>query len=91
MRLALSALGFPGSPEQSVRAACDAVAQAASAGADLVCFPECFVPGYRALGATVPEVDQAWLGTAHAEVCDAAGRAGVAGILAQDRPSSPSN
>ena len=40
---------------------------------DLVCFPECFVPGYRALGAPVPPADAGWLEAAHAQVAVAAG------------------
>lgn len=54
MRIALANLEFPESPQASVAAAEAAIAQAADAGASLICFPECFVPGYRALGAPVP-------------------------------------
>ena len=43
-RIALANLRFPATPEESIEAARNAVAQASSEGAELVCFPECFVP-----------------------------------------------
>ena len=52
-RLALANLPYPSSPAESVALAERAIAQAAAAGAGLVCFPECFVPGYRAPGKPV--------------------------------------
>ncbi|WP_198412655.1 carbon-nitrogen hydrolase family protein [Nocardioides mangrovicus] len=85
MRLALAALAFPGSPAESVAAACAAIDEAAGAGAALVVLPECFVPGYRALGAPVPEVDAGWLAGAHAAVAEACGRAGVAAVVGTER------
>ncbi len=38
-------LPFPASPDAAVEATCAAIADAARAGADLVCFPECFLYG----------------------------------------------
>jgi predicted amidohydrolase len=84
-RLALAQLPFPESPEASVADAERAIAAAADAGAALVCFPECFVPGYRLVGRTVPPPDRAFLADAHARVAAAAGRAGVAVILGTER------
>ena len=84
-RIALAALPFPSSPEASVAAAVEAIGQAAAAGAALVCFPECFVPGYRALGHPVPPPDAAFLARARAAVAAAAGRAGVAVVLGTER------
>jgi len=85
VRLALAALPFPASPQASVDAALRAIAEAGEARADLLCFPECFVPGYRALGAPVPPPDPAFLAQAWAEVAAAAGRAGVAVVLGTER------
>lgn len=85
VRIALAALPFPESPDAAVAAAVEAIAAAADAGADLVCFPECFVPGYRALGAPVPPATDAWLSAAQRTVADAAGRAGVTVVLGTER------
>ncbi len=84
-RIALANLAFPESGEASVSAACTAIAQAAGAGADLVCFPECFVPGYRALGAPVMPADPDWLDAAHERVAHAAARAGITVVLGTER------
>jgi hypothetical protein len=49
-RIALANLAFPATAEKSVAAAERAIAEAAIEHADIICFPECFVPGYRAPG-----------------------------------------
>ncbi len=85
VRIALANLPFPESPDAAVSATIAAIIEAARAGAELVCFPECFVPGYRALGAAVPPADRSWLESAHAEVAAAAGRAGIAVALGTER------
>lgn len=53
-RIALANLRFPATPEESVTLAEHAVAQASIERAGIVCFPECFVPGYRGPGKAVP-------------------------------------
>ncbi len=85
VRLALANLPFPASPDAAVEATCAAIADAARAGADLVCFPECFLPGYRALGAPVPPAEPAWLAAAHTRVVGAAGASRVAVVLGTER------
>lgn len=84
-RIALANLRFPETPEGSVRLAVEAVAEAGAAKADLICFPECFVPGYRAPEKQVPAPDAAFLETAWAQIAAAAGRAGVAVVLGTER------
>lgn len=84
-RIALANLAFPDSPDAAVQATEQAIAEAAAAGADLVCFPECFVPGYRALGAPVPPADAVWLEEAHRRVAEAAGVARIAVALGTER------
>ncbi len=85
VRIALANLAFPRSPADSVSAAVQAIADGAAAGAAVVCFPECFVPGYRAPGKGVPPPDAAFLERAFADVASAAGRAGVAVVLGTER------
>jgi len=84
-RIALANIRFPASPEESVTLAEQAVAQAGAERAGIVCFPECYVPGYRALGKPVPAPDAAFLETAWSRVAAAAGRAGVSVILGTER------
>lgn len=83
--IALANLAFPASPTAAVEAAEAAIREAAAAGADLVCFPECFVPGYRALGAPVPVMDATWLNHAHQHLAEVAGRVGIAVVLGTER------
>jgi predicted amidohydrolase len=85
IRLALANLRFPASREESVSLTTRAIAQAAAAGAHLVCFPECFVPGYRAAGKGVLTPDPAFLERAWATVAAAAGRAGITVVLGTER------
>ena len=87
-RVALACLPIPDSPAQSLQLATTAIAEAAERGAPVVCFPECYVPGYRWPGtdwARVPP-DAASLAEAHAAVGEAAGVAVVLGTerLADD-------
>lgn len=46
-RSALANLRFPESPEPSIQLVIEAVAETGAAGAGIVCFPECYPPGYR--------------------------------------------
>ena len=84
-RIALANLPFPSSPANSVVLAEAAIAQAAVEGAGLVCFPECFIPGYRWPGKSVPPHDPAFLERAWASVSAAARRARVAVVLGTER------
>jgi len=85
VRVALAALPFPASPDDSVTRAEAAIAEAGAAGAAIVCFPECYVPGYRALGAPVPPADPVFFERAHAAIAAAAARARVAVVLGTER------
>ena len=84
-RIALANLPFPGTPEESVRAAEQAIARAAVEGAGLLCFPECFVPGYRGMGKSVPPPDPLFLERAGSDVAAAAAKARVAVVLGTER------
>jgi predicted amidohydrolase len=84
-RIALANLSFPGSPADSVRGATEAIAEAGVRRADIVCFPECYVPGYRGLGTRVPAPDAVFLENAWATIAAAARRADVGVILGTER------
>jgi predicted amidohydrolase len=84
-RIALANLRFPFSPEESVALAEQAIAEAASDRAAIVCFPECFVPGYRGMGKTPPPHDAAFLEHAWSTIRAAAARANIAVILGTER------
>jgi predicted amidohydrolase len=84
-RIALANLRFPATPEESVALAEEAIAQASGEGAGIVCFPECFVPGYRAIGKGVPPPDPGFLERAWSAIAAAAGQANLAVILGTER------
>jgi predicted amidohydrolase len=84
-RIALANLRFPATPEESVSLAERAIAQASAERAGIVCFPECFVPGYRAKGKPVPPPDPAFLEHAWSTIAAAAAKARLAVILGTER------
>ena len=84
-RVALANLRFPVTPEESVALAEAAIAQASGERAGIVCFPECFVPGYRAPGKVVPPPDPAFLERAWSAIAAAAVKADVAVVLGTER------
>lgn len=84
-RIALANLRFPATPQESIELAVQAIAQAAAERAGLICFPECFVPGYRGMGHTVPPPDPAFLEGAWSQIRAAAARADTAVVLGTER------
>ncbi len=46
-RIALANLRVADTPEASVELAVEAIADAGRHGVQIICFPECFIPGYR--------------------------------------------
>ena len=85
MRIALANLPFPESPGASVEAAQDAIVQASAERAAILCFPECFVPGYRGVGKPLPPADPAFLERAWSAVAAAAAKADLAVVLGTER------
>lgn len=85
VRIALANIRFPRTREESITLAERAVADAAAGDAEVVCFPECFVPGYRAPAKSVPPPDAAFLECAWSAVAEAAARANVAVVLGTER------
>ncbi len=84
-RVALANIRFPATPEESVTLAERAIAQASIERADLICFPECFVPGYRGMGKAVPPPDTSFLQRAWSAIAAAAAKASVAVVLGTER------
>jgi predicted amidohydrolase len=84
-RIALANLRFPANPEQSVTLAEQAIAEASSERAGIICFPECFTPGYRGIGKTVPPPDPVFLERAWSAIAAAAAKANLAIVLGTER------
>ena len=84
-RIALANIPFPSTSDESVTSAGGAIADAGVRGADIVCFPECYVPGYRAPGRPVQPPDSSFLERAWSEIAGAARLAKVAVILGTER------
>jgi len=84
-RIALANLRYPATPDESVELAEQAIGQASIEQAGLICFPECFVPGYRGLGKYVPPPDVAFLERAWSSIAAAAEKGGVAVVLGTER------
>jgi predicted amidohydrolase len=85
VRIALANVRIPATPEESVLLATSTVAEAGRQGALVVCFPECFIPGYRWPGKPAPSPDRAFLERALSEVTKAAKAAGITVILGTER------
>lgn len=84
-RIALANIRFPETPEESVSLSREAIRAAVAAGAGLVCFPECFVPGYRAAGKRVPPADADFLERAWSRIAGEVASAGITVILGTER------
>lgn len=84
--IALAQLAYPPSPDAAVETAVATIADAAAAGAAMVCFPECYLPGYRAAGhgsSTPPTAT--WLAAAHSRVLQAAAASRIAVVMGTER------
>ena len=65
--------------------AANAIHQASLEGVDLICFPECYVPGYRASGKPVAPPAQQFLEQAWVDLAAAAAKANVGAVIGTDR------
>ncbi|MBV9742268.1 MAG: carbon-nitrogen hydrolase family protein [Acidobacteriia bacterium] len=84
-RIALANLRYPAAPEESVSLAVEAIANASAQRAAIICFPECYVPGYRGLGKTVPPADAAFLEHAWFAIARVAAKAAITVVLGTER------
>jgi predicted amidohydrolase len=85
LRIALANLQFPSTPAESVTLGEQAIAAAAAEGARVICFPECFVPGYRTIDRRVPPPDAEFLERAWSAIAVAAGKASLGVVLGTER------
>jgi len=84
-RIALANLRFPATPQESVTLAEGAIAHASLERASLICFPECFMPGYRGVAKQIPPPDPAFLERAWSAIASAAAKASLAVVLGTER------
>ncbi len=84
-RVALANIPVASTPDESVHLATRAIAEAGGRGADIICFPECYVPGYRWPAAVLPPPNQAFLDHAWATIASSARAAGIAVVLGPER------
>ena len=85
LRIALANLRFPETPVNSIALAQQAIEQASLKGAHVICFPECFVPGYRAIGKPVPPPDRKFLDRAWSLIAETARKANLTVVLGTER------
>jgi predicted amidohydrolase len=84
-RIALANIRFPSTPDESVTLAEQAIAQASLKRAGLICFPECYIPGYRGPGKPLQAPDPAFLERAWCAIAAAAAKANLAVVLGTER------
>jgi predicted amidohydrolase len=85
VRIALANIPFPASPPESVTLAQQAIAEAATERAGIVCFPESYIPGYRTSGRNIPPADPTFLKRAWSATQVAAAEARVTVVLGTER------
>jgi predicted amidohydrolase len=84
-RIALANLPYPTTPHQAIELAHEAIAEASLHHAGLICFPECFIPGYRWPTRQVPPPDRDFLENAWSVIAAAAAKEKVAVVLGTER------
>ncbi len=84
-RIGLANLRVPASPEESIQLAEQAIGDASAQNAGIICFPECYVPGYRALAKDRKPPEEQFLESAHSTIAAAAACARIAVILGTER------
>jgi predicted amidohydrolase len=85
VRIALANIRFPAAPEESITLAEAAIEKASKTEARIICFPECFVPGYRGFGKPVPPADPEFLDRAWSVIARAAAKANITVVLGTER------
>jgi len=84
-RIALANVRIAATPDESVDIARAAIAEAGRRAAQIICFPECYVPGYRWAGKPAPAPDAAFLARAWGTLAASARSAGITVVLGTER------
>ena len=84
-RIALANIQYPATPDESIARAQEAIRHASAENALVVCFPECYVPGYRWPGRVVPPPNAEFLERAWSAIASSAADARVAVVLGTER------
>ena len=84
-RIALANIQYPQTPDDSIARAQEAIRHASAESAIIVCFPECYVPGYRWPGRVVPPPNAEFLERAWSAIASSAADAHVAVVLGTER------
>ncbi len=85
VRIALANVRIPTTPPESVLIAHAAILEAGQRGAQVICFSECFVPGYRWPGTSLPPPDQSFLEAAWETLAASARTAGITVVLGTEK------
>ncbi len=85
IRIALANIRVAETPDESVALATNAIRQAGREGVDLIGFPECYVPGYRAFARRIAPPDAAFLQRAWATIAATAKESRVGVVLGTER------
>ena len=85
VRIALANLDAPNTPAEAVQLATAAIHEAGRQQARVLCFPECFIPGYRWPDTRLPAPDPVFLEQALITVAAAAKAAAVTVIVGTER------
>jgi predicted amidohydrolase len=84
-RVALANIRIAPTPDESVELAGAAIAEAGGRGAEIICFPECYVPGYRWPEGALGPPDPVFLEGAWATLASFARRASIGVVLGTER------
>jgi predicted amidohydrolase len=84
IRIALANARFPSTREESLEIVLETMKAASAGAAAIVCFPECFVPGYR-IGAAGSMPDQDWLNLVWSIIDAKAAELGISVVLGTER------
>lgn len=84
-RIALANIRPPATAEESIVRTRQAINEASGESAKIICFPECFVPGYRGPGKPVPPPSAEFLERAWATAAEAAAKGSITVVLGTER------
>ena len=84
VQIALANARFPASPKVSIALATQAMSEASTKAARIICFPECYVPGYR-IGKAGPPPDAKFLERAWSLIAESAAKANITVVLGTER------